>query len=219
MHERDITSSRRSVRALALVCLVVASGVAVWALEDHGAWQPLPPSASPREPSDLLSLVDQENEPFPLQKLRGLTVVMNFIFTHCQTSCPLQLQALTGIQRALPAALSNRVQFVSVSMDPERDTPAVLANYAATMGARLDNWSFVTGHPQDISWLHQHFGAQVKPISDGQFDHRVAVYLLDANGQFVQKYTGELDPLRLAKEIADVDGLYNKSQLERAEVR
>jgi cytochrome oxidase Cu insertion factor (SCO1/SenC/PrrC family) len=90
---------------------------------------------------------------------------------------------------------------------------------AKAVGARLANWSFVTGHPQEISWLHQHFGAQVKRIAGDQFDHRVAAYVLDANGEFVQKYTGDLDPSRLAKEIGDVDALYNKSHEERAEVR
>jgi protein SCO1/2 len=123
---------------------------------------------------------------------------------------------LTGVQRALSRELSKRVQLVSFSIDPERDTPAVLAQYASTMGANLENWSFVTGHPQEIAWLHQHFGAQVKRLSGDQLDHRVAVYLLDPNGQLAQKYTGNLDPLRLAKEIADVDRLYNQ---ERAQVR
>jgi len=210
-------------RVLAVVaaasCALAAVGFSAFAFQAKRPWQPSQPAASPGDPRDLTSLVDQEGEPFSLQKLQGRTVVLNFIFTHCQTSCPLQVQALTAVQRALPAALSPRVQIVSVSIDPLRDTPDVLAQYAASMGARLDNWSFVTGHPRDISWLHQHFGAQVKRLGGDQFDHRVAAYLLDANGQFVQKYTGDLDQLRLVKEIGDVDGLYNnKARQARAQV-
>lgn len=207
------------VAVAATACLLVGAGFTVVAFRAKGAWKPSQPVAAPRDPSDLTSLVDQDAKPFSLHELKGRTVVMNFIFTHCQTTCPLQLQSLTAVQRALPRTLANRVQFVSVSMDPERDTPEVLGKYAATMGARLDNWSFVTGHPQEIRWLHEHFGAQVKRLSGGQFDHRVAVYLLDANSQFVQKYLGNLDPTRLATEIGDVDSLYNKSQPERAQVR
>lgn len=199
---------------MASACVVAAAGF--FAFRAEGAWQPAKPAVSPTTPSDLVSLVDQDKRPFSLQNLVGRTLAVSFIFTHCQTSCPLQVQALSGVQRALSRELSTRVQFVSFSIDPERDTPAVLAQYASAMGVDLENWSLVTGHPQEISWLHQHFGAQVELLTGDQLDHRVAVYLLDANGQLAQKYTGNLDPLRLAKEIADVDSLYNQ---ERAQVR
>lgn len=212
MHPHTLPSGRRvKLRAVAVIaCVVAAAGFIAFRAE--GAWQPAQPAAAPKAPSDLVTLVDQDKRPFSLQRLEGRTLAVSFIFTHCQTSCPLQVQALSGVQRALPRALSKRVQFVSFSIDPERDTPAVLAQYASTMGVDLENWSFVTGHPQEISWLHQHFGAQVKRLTGDQLDHRVAVYLLDANGQLAQKYTGNLDPMRLAKEIADVDNLYNQTR-------
>lgn len=200
--------------------LVVSVAAVLTALafrgDGEGDFRPAQPAASPQHPNDLRSLVDQEEDAFSLQRLRGRTVVMNFIFTHCAASCPLQLRALTAVQQALPKELSRRVQFVSVTMDPERDTPVVLQRYATQMGARLDNWSFVTGHPAEIAWLHQHFGAQVKRGSGDQFDHRVAVYLLDANGSFAQNYVGDLDQTRLVREIADVDGLYNQPRHARA---
>lgn len=205
-------AGRRRVVALVAAGLMAAA----LALQARGAWKPAPPAAAPHDPSDLVSLVDQEERPFALQKLKGRTLVVSFIFTQCQTSCPLQVQALSGVQRALSPALSKRVQFVSFSIDPERDTPLVMAQYAAAMGVSLDNWSFVTGHPQELSWLHQHFGAQVKRLSGDQLDHRVAVYLLDADGQFAQKYIGDLDPVRLAKEIADVDSLFNNTETAHA---
>lgn len=195
---------------------VVAAGFVAFAFYMEGAWTPAQPAATPTAPSDLVSLVDQESRPFSLRSLSGRTVVVSFIFTHCQTSCPLQVQALAGVQRALSPELSKRVQFVSFSIDPERDTPAVLAQYASAMGVRQENWSFVTGHPQELTWLHRHYGAQVKRLTGDQLDHRVAAYVLDAKGELAQKYTGDLDPLRLAKEIGDVDSLYNQ---ERAQVR
>ncbi|HKP61720.1 MAG TPA: SCO family protein [Polyangiales bacterium] len=116
-------------------------------------------------PSRMCNPACQSEVAFSFQRLRGRTIVMNFIFTHCAASCPLQVRALTAVQHALPADLSQRVQFVSVTMDPARDTPSVLKDYAARMGAQLENWSFVTGHPAEIAWLHQHFGAQVKRLS------------------------------------------------------
>ena len=216
MHPHTLLSGRRvKLRVVAVLAWLVAAA-GIFAFRAEGAWQPAQPAAAPKTPSDLISLVDQMNRPFSMKALEGRTVAVSFIFTHCQTSCPLQVQALTGVQRALSPELSKRVQLVSFSIDPERDTPAVLAQYASAMGVGLENWSLVTGHPREISWLHQHFGAQVKRLGGDQLDHRVAVYLLDANGQLAQKYTGNLDPVRLAKEIADVDSLYNQ---ERAQVR
>ena len=190
----------------------VLAGVSFLALHARGDRRPSPAQRPPQYPSDLTSLVDQDGNRFSFERLNGRTVLMNFIFTHCQTSCPLQTQALTGVQRALPESIRRRVAFVSVSIDPVRDTPALLKQYASKLGAGLGNWSFVTGDRGEITWLHQHFGAQVKRMAGDQFDHRVAVYLLDANGRFVQRYAGDLDRSRLVKEIGHVDDLYNKSR-------
>jgi protein SCO1/2 len=195
---------RRIVAAVGVAALVVAVTLGSWhRLRAHRL-----PSLT--TPDDLQSLVDQEGKSFSFVHLKGRTVVMDFIFTHCPSSCPMQLRALIGIQRALPAALQSHVQFVSVSMDPARDTPAVLKAYAASLGADLGNWSFVTGADQEITWLHQYFHLRVKPIEGGLFDHRVIVYLLDATGRLIQKYSGDLDQARLIKEIGEVDSLFNK---------
>lgn len=167
-------------------------------------------------PKDLESLTDQEGKRFSFDRLKGHTVVMNFVFTHCPVSCPMQTKALTVVQRTLPRALQGRVQFVSVSMDPARDTPAVLKQYALGMGADLSNWAFVTGNESEITWLHTHYNAQVKRTEGGQFDHRVAVYLLDANQNLIQTYTGDFDQTRLAKEIGEVDDIYNKRKGDKS---
>ena len=202
--------SRRILLIAAGAC--VLAGIGFVTLQAKGTLTSPESAPATPQPDDLTSLVDQESESFSLPALSGRTVVLNFIFTHCRTSCPLHVKALTAVQRALPDALQRRVQFVSVSVDPKRDTPAVLKQYALKMGADLGNWSFVTGAEHEITRLHQHFGAQVKRLDGDQFDHRVAVYLLDANGRFVQRYSGDLDRPRLVKEIAEVDSLYNKTR-------
>jgi protein SCO1/2 len=205
---------RRAVVTAALGAAVAAGAIVVWRVGWH------PPSGSSGSaatapsfdgPNDLRSLADQEGKRFSFGQLRRHTVVMSFIFTHCPTSCPLQTKALAAVQRALPGSMQGRVQFLSVTMDPARDTPAVLKRYAAALGADLGNWSFVTGADDEITWLHRHYNAQVKRTDGGQFDHRVAVYLLDANGNLIQTYTGDFDQLRLIKEIGEVDNLYNKA--------
>jgi protein SCO1/2 len=169
-------------------------------------------SRSPRHPHDLESLVKQDGQPFSFRHLKGRTTVVNFIFTHCPATCPLQTQELARVQRALSPELQSRVAFVSVSIDPARDTPPVLQAFAATLGVDLSSWSFVTGSPDEIESLNEHFSTQAKPTRAGQFDHRVAVYLLDADGRLVQTYTGEpLDERRLVREIETAEELFNHS--------
>jgi cytochrome oxidase Cu insertion factor (SCO1/SenC/PrrC family) len=192
-------SRRRSARGLAGVLLLTLS--IVFALPVRG-------DSPPRE---LKSLVDQNGARFSFEQLKGRTVVMNFIFTSCPVSCPLQTSALAAVQRALPAALHDRVQFVSVTVDPAHDRPAVLKQFARQVGADLGNWSFVTGNDDEITSLHQQFDARVKKLDGGGFDHRVAVYLIESHGRVIQRYTGDLDRARLVREIGDVDRLYNRS--------
>ena len=190
--------------------VVGAAALLLWAGRQR------PPAAGIASPRQLTSLADQEGKRFSFDRLAGHTVVMNFVFTHCPVSCPLQTRALTAVQRALPASLQGRVQFVSVSMDPARDTPTVLKQFALAMGAGLTGWSFVTGNDDEITWLHNHYNAQVKRAAGGQFDHRVAVYLLDANQNLIQTYTGDFDQARLAKEIGEVDHIYNQREGDRS---
>jgi protein SCO1 len=165
----------------------------------------------PREPRALTSLLDQNGARFSFERLKGRTVVLNFIFTTCPMSCPLQTRALAAVQHDLSAALHDRVQFVSVTVDPAHDRPAVLKQYARQLGADLTNWSFVTGADDEITSLHRRFDARVKKLDGGGFDHRVAVYLIESHGRVIQRYAGDLDRARLVREIGDVDRLYNRS--------
>lgn len=165
------------------------------------------PSTESALARDLHSLRDQEGRPFSFARFARKTVLVNFIFTQCPMQCPAETQQLVGIQRALPPALRSRVRFLSVTVDPDRDTAPVLKRYAEAMGSDLLTWSFVTGEPSDLDRLYRYFGAGVRPLKDGQFDHQVGVYLLDARGRVMQRYTGDLDKARLLREIAEVDAL------------
>ena len=91
-----------------------------------------------------LKLVDQNGQPFAVQGLRGQVVLFNFIFTSCPNVCPVQTQALAEVQRAIPAVDRDRVHFVSVSIDPEHDTPAVLHSFARRFNLDFSRWTFVT---------------------------------------------------------------------------
>jgi protein SCO1 len=165
--------------------------------------------ASTRRASDRL--LNQRGEPFAMDQLRGESVVLNFIFTHCPGICPLQTQALRRVRAALPESVRERVQFVSVSVDPERDTPEALAAFAAQQGADDEHWSFVTGPAPELSALGESYSAQALPAGAGPLDHRTEVRLINAEGRLMQTYTGNpLDEPRLAREIQTVDEIFNR---------
>ena len=93
------------------------------------------------------SLIDERGQRVQLDALKGGVTVYNFIFTHCTGTCPI----MTNNMRALTPLVDKDapVRFVSISVDPARDTPAVLAEYAKR--ARNDpRWTFLTGDRQTI---------------------------------------------------------------------
>lgn len=193
--------AKTGTRALLCALLTAISTVASTA-------EPVPGTASGSAfPGKLHSLIDQEGRPFSFAALSKKTVLVNFIFTSCPVKCPAQTQAIVGIQRALSKDLAPRVRFVSVTVDPERDSTAVLKRYAIALGADLSGWSFVTGNESDLNWLYRFFSVGVNAIDGGQYDHQMGAYLLDARGRVMQRYTGDLDQPRLLREIRAVDAL------------
>jgi protein SCO1/2 len=90
------------------------------------------------------TLTDQTGHPFGTQDLRGKVWVANFIFTSCAGSCPLLSQKMAELARRA-RQLGPDFRLVSLTVDPERDTPQVLAQYAARYGAHPQKWSFLTG--------------------------------------------------------------------------
>ena len=86
------------------------------------------------------------------------TVVIQFMYTRCDGACPAATSTLVAAQRELAELMGRDVFFVSISIDPERDTPSDLAAYADAHGAG-DGWTFVTGAPADIEALRRALGA------------------------------------------------------------
>ena len=90
------------------------------------------------------TLTDQRGQPFGTRDLAGKVWVADFIFTSCQEACPLLSQKMAEVGRRA-RQLGPDFHLVSISVDPERDTPARLAEYAARYGANPLAWSFLTG--------------------------------------------------------------------------
>lgn len=178
---------RRARLARALVV------VALWAAGSGcgSRADPLPP----------FTLTNQSGETVGAETLRGYATVMTFVFTHCPDVCPLLTAQLTRVQaRAKAEGLGSRVRFVSITVDPARDTPDVLTRYAAGYGADLTSWHFLTGSPDAVGRVTREIGV-LTGVGD-RIGHSNLVLFVDPAGRIAERYTGvDLEPERVLPRI------------------
>lgn len=108
--------------------------------------RPPPPEVIGAVPA--FSLVDQRGDRFTREDLLAAdkTYVVGFVFTSCPSTCPAVSRAMLMFQEQIARSkLSDRVELITVTVDPATDTPEVLAAYADKLGADQSNWRFVTG--------------------------------------------------------------------------
>ena len=99
------------------------------------------------------AVVDQEGNPFSLNDLKGEIWVANFIFTRCSSICPLLTLSMSRLQERYEMYGIDEVKLLSISVDPEYDTPERLREYALNNGADLERWTFLTGDEESIREL------------------------------------------------------------------
>jgi protein SCO1 len=102
--------------------------------------------------------------------IKDKVVAINFIYTHCPDTCPLETAQLVRVQNIMGDRMGKDVFFYSISIDPERDTPEVLAEYRERFGAK---WTFLTGNKEDIIQLRKKLGLYIPEIQDGSNNHNV----------------------------------------------
>jgi protein SCO1 len=149
-------------------------------------------SMRPRAPLPLLGhvpvfqLVDEHGDRFTTESLLGHVSVVDFIFTHCTSSCPRLTARMAELQESVRRDQPG-VRLVSFSVDPENDTPAALATYAAKAGADPARWTFVTGPVEDIERaVELGFKVSAAKVAKGASDYDVIhgewFVLVDQNG-------------------------------------
>ena len=157
------------------------------------------------EPAPDFALVDQDGQRVALSDLRGKTLLLDFVYTHCPGPCPILTGTHVAVQRSLSPELRERVRFVSISLDPARDTPEALRAYATARGADLAHWSFLTGGEDALADVLRRYGVGAKPGNDGEIDHLVITYLIDREGRIARRFAGlEHRPETLVAALAAV---------------
>ncbi len=97
--------------------------------------------------------------------LKGRIVVIHTFFTHCEAACPLIVRKLLKVRKAL-GPLAERITFISISIDPERDTPERLRAFAKRHGADVPGWIFLTGRKADVDLVVSRLGQYVPEVEE-----------------------------------------------------
>ena len=151
------------------------------------------------------TLTSQDGKPVALADLRGKVVAVTFIYTECPDICPLLTQKMVQVQDELGSDFGKKIAFVSISLDPEHDTPEVLKDYAQFWGAKLDGWSFLTGAPEAVGAVTRRYGVFFAKQKDGSVEHSQLTTLIDADGQMRVQYLGaRFDPEEFRRDLVSL---------------
>ncbi|MHC5536758.1 basic secretory protein-like protein [Singulisphaera rosea] len=144
-------------------------------------------------PAPAVNLTDSSKNPFDLARLRGKAVLVSFVYTTCTGTCPATTFSLGRIQTALQKGhrWGTDVEFVSISLDPTRDTPEVLDNYARLHRADLAAWHFLTGPAETLNKTLADWGMWAKVGPTGVLDHPSRIFLVDPLGREREIYNLE----------------------------
>ena len=194
--------ARFLIAAVAGACLLIVAAAIVIAL----AWRQDPQGAAGTALASAIGgpfhLVDQNGRTVTDADLKGKWQLIYFGYTHCPDACP---TALNDIALALDrlGAKRSEVGAVFITVDPERDTPAVLKDYVASFDAPI---LALTGTPAEIAQAAKsyrvYYAKHPEPGGDYSMDHSSIIYVMDPLGRYVTNFSQESDPKQMAAELA-----------------
>ena len=186
----------------AIVAFVALAPAPVLAAPDRAAAVPAREALPKIGPAPTFSLTTQDGKRLALNDLRGKALAVTFIYTGCADTCPLLTAKMAALQNRLGADFGSRIVFVSITVDPERDTPDVLARYAKAHGAKPVGWAFLTGTADEIKQVTRRYGIYAKKMPRGDIDHTFLTSLVDRTGTLRVQYLGvKFDPEEMLRDL------------------
>ena len=154
-----------------------------------GAREPKPGDEMPD-----VKLVNQDGRPFNTRQLKGRALVVTFVYTRCPLpdQCPLMSANFAQLNAALAAdtRLRRKARLLSVTLDPEFDTPELLRKYGATYaGGSFEDWELATGDPAEVRRFAEFFGL-VYQAEGGQVTHSLRTAIVKPDGKLYKIYRG-----------------------------
>jgi protein SCO1/2 len=180
--------------------------------DGHSARLPASVAGKPVKPADTL-LVDQDNRKLRLASdaLADKVVVVSFVYTNCTDVCPMVSHTFSKLQASLAPLMEKKVRLVSLTVDPARDTPARLAEYAAHFEPK-PGWLWLTGDVSNVAQALQSFGIHItKPenhpaqilVGDAKSGRWTRFYDIDKPQQVLAKVDELLAAQRATPSAAD----------------
>ena len=151
------------------------------------------------EPGELVPaqrFVDQRGRPRTFSAWHGRVVAVTFVYTRCPlpTFCPLMDRRFAAMQRVVNAnaSLRRQLHLVSITFDPQHDTPAILTEHAKQLDADPAVWTFLTGEQDEIDQFAARFGVSVarKGEDASGIIHNLRTAVIDKSGKLVKIYNG-----------------------------
>jgi protein SCO1/2 len=162
-------------------------------------------------PAPEFTLTTGEGESVNLADLRGNVVILWFVYTKCPDVCPLHSEALASIQEQVnQTPMRELVQFITITTDPEHDTPELMQDYGPKHGLDPVNWTMLTSgaeEPSATRELAEEYGLKFTLGEDGYQMHGVVTHLIDKSGNLRARYHGlKFNPTNL---IVHINALTN----------
>jgi protein SCO1/2 len=148
------------------------------------------------------TLRSQDGAEIALDQFRGKVVAVTFIFASCSVTCPLLTAKMATVQNRLGSKFGTKIAFLSITVDPEHDTPDVLKRYARSFGADPAGWTFVTGSPSVIQDLERRYGVFASKMPGREIEHTNLTSLVDPHGMLRVQYLGvRFDPDEFRRDL------------------
>ncbi|MCO1335289.1 SCO family protein [Microbulbifer sp. OS29] len=138
------------------------------------------------------SWLDQNGRKINISDLQGRVQVVSFVYTYCEHSCPIILANLRRIEQQVSAIEQSDIQFLLISLDPERDNPELLKRYIQDKGLNECRWTMLNGNPDDVLELSALLGVRYKPMSNDKKDiaHSNMITVLSKQGKISYQMKG-----------------------------
>ena len=150
------------------------------------------------------ALTTQAGAKLSLADLKGKVLLVSFVFTTCNGTCPATTHRMSQVQQVVKEhRLADRVRLLSITLDPARDTPEVLRNYMKLFDADPASWTFLTGTKEQVEKTLAAWGMWARPTANGQLDHPSRVFLVDRQGSVREIY--DLNFLKEAWVMEDIE--------------
>jgi protein SCO1 len=131
----------------------------------------------------------QKNESLKLDHFKNKIVIAAMVFTHCESACPRIVADMQRIESSLTQKELQQVTFLLISMDPERDTPARLSEFAAEHKLNA-NWTLICSNQDATMEIANVLGVKVKKLEGGGFDHSNIIQVINQEGVLVHQQNG-----------------------------